>query len=104
MALLVALGLLVALALPLRPALLLPLAAGLAAFFALVAGSTIAGHAGSLPALLGECIAIAVLTTLLAQILAPPHPRWLAFGLRGGGSWISAASLLMLGWMARQPG
>ncbi|MFM7268019.1 MAG: hypothetical protein ACKOZT_05455, partial [Cyanobium sp.] len=85
MALLVVLGLLVALALPLRPVLLLPLSAGLAAFFALVAGSTIAGHAGALPALLGECIAIAVLTTLLAQTLAPP-PSSLA-GDRSAGGW-----------------
>jgi hypothetical protein len=48
-------------------------------------------------------VAIALLTTLLSQALAPPHPRWLAIGLRVGGSWITAASLLMLGWLVRHP-
>ena len=35
--------------------------------------------------------------------LEPPHPRWLAIGLRVGGSWITASSLLMLGWLVRHP-
>jgi hypothetical protein len=70
---------------------------------ALVAGSALAGHAGALVGLLGETVAIAVLTTLLTQLLAPPHLRWRAIGLRVGGSWITAASLLMLGWLVRHP-
>ena len=101
--LLAALGVLVALGQRLRPPLLLPLAGGLAGLFALVAGSALAGHAGALAALLGETIAIAVLTTLLIQLLAPPHPRWRAIAIRVGGSWITAASLLMLGWLVRHP-
>ena len=64
---------------------------------------SLAGHAGALAALQGETVAIALLTTLLSQVLAPPHPRWLAIGLRVGGSWITAAALLMLGWLARHP-
>ena len=92
-------GLLVALGVRLQARVLLPLAAG----FALVAGSAIAGHSGAVPPLLGETVALAVLTTLLTQLLAPPHPRWLAIAVRVGGSWITAASLLMLGWLARQP-
>jgi hypothetical protein len=100
---LAALGLLVALGLQLRQALLLPLAAGLAGLFALVAGSALAGHSGAMAALLGETVAIAVLSMLIAQALAPPHPRWLAIGLRVGGSWITAASLLMFGWLVRHP-
>jgi len=102
-ALLAAVGLLAALGLRLWPPLVLPLAAGLAGLFALVAGSALGGHAGALAALLGELIAIAVLTTLLARALAPPHARWLAIGLRVGGSWITAAALLMLGWLLRHP-
>jgi hypothetical protein len=54
-------------------------------------------------ALLGETVAIAVLTTLLGQLLAPPHPRWRAIAVRVGGSWITAASLLMFGWLVRHP-
>lgn len=96
-------GLLVALGVRLRARLLLPLVALLAAAFALLAGSALAGHSGALPALLGETVAIAVLATLLGQLLAPPHPRWLAIAIRVGGSWITAASLLMLGWLVRHP-
>ncbi len=102
-ALLAGLGLLVALEVRLRPVVLLPLAAVPTSLFALVAGSVLAGHAGALVALLGETVAIAVLTTLLSLILAPPHRRWLAIGLRVGGSWITTASLLMMGWLLRHP-
>ena len=83
--------------------LLLTAAAGLALLFGLVAGSSLAGHGGALPALLGEAVAIAVVTALLMIALAPPHPRWLALGLRVVGSWIAASGLLMLGWLSRQP-
>jgi hypothetical protein len=83
--------------------LLLPLAAALALLFALVAGSALSGHSGALAALLGETVAMAVVSTLLCQSLAPPHPRWRAIGLRVGGSWITAAALLMLGWLVRHP-
>lgn len=77
--------------------------AALPLLFGLVAGSSLAGHGGALPALLGEAVAIAVLTALLLMALDPPHPRWLALGLRVVGSWIAATGLLMLGWLSRQP-
>jgi hypothetical protein len=96
-------GLLVALGVRLRARVLLPSVALLATGFALVAGSALAGHPGALAALLGETVAIAVLTTLLGQLLATPHPRWRAIAVRVGGSWITAASLLMFGWLVRHP-
>ena len=102
-AVLAATGLLMALGVRLRARVLLPLVALLAAAFALVGGSALAGHSGALQALPGESVAIAVLATLLSQLLAPPHPRWLAIAVRVGGSWITAASLLMLGWLVRHP-
>lgn len=77
--------------------------AALSLLFGLVAGSSLAGHGGALPALLGEAVAIAVVTALLLMALDPPHPRWLALGLRVVGSWIAASGLLMLGWLSRQP-
>jgi hypothetical protein len=77
--------------------------AALPLLFGLVAGSSLAGHGGALPALVGEAVAIAVVTALLLMALAPPHPRWLALGLRVVGSWIAASGLLMLGWLSRQP-
>ena len=83
--------------------LLLGGSAALPLLFGLVAGSSLAGHGGALPALLGEAVAIAVVTALLLMALAPPHPRWLALGLRVVGSWIAASSLLMLGWLSRHP-
>jgi len=83
--------------------LLLTAATGLPLLFGLVAGSSLAGHVGALPALLGEAVAIAVVTALLLMVLAAPHPRWLALGLRVVGSWIAASGLLMLGWLSRHP-
>jgi len=77
--------------------------AALSLLFGLVAGSSLAGHGGALQALLGEAVAIAVVTALLLMALDPPHPRWLALGLRVIGSWIAASGLLMLGWLSRQP-
>jgi len=77
--------------------------AALPLLFGLVAGSSLAGHGGALQALLGEAVAIAVVTALLLMALDPPHPRWLALGLRLIGSWIAASGLLMLGWLSRQP-
>jgi hypothetical protein len=77
--------------------------AALSLLFGLVAGSSLAGHGGALPALLGEAVAIAVVTALLLMALDSPHPRWLALGLRVVGSWIAASGLLMLGWLSRQP-
>ena len=100
-ALVAVVGVLAALEVRLKSGLVVPLAGVLTALFALVAGSALAGHEGALAALVGESVAIAVLCTMLATLLAPPHPRWRAIGLRVGGSWISAASLLMLGWLVR---
>lgn len=77
--------------------------AALSLLFGLVAGSSLAGHGGALQALLGGAVAIAVGTALLLMALDPPHPRWLALGLRVVGSWIAASGLLMLGWLSRQP-
>ena len=77
-------------------------AAGLTLLFGLMAGSSLTGHGGALPALLGEAVAMAMVTALLLMALAPPHPRWLALGLRVVGSWIAASGLLMLGWLSRQ--
>lgn len=97
------LGVLVALQVQLGARVLLPLAAVLSSQFALAAGSALAGHKGAVQALLGETVAIAVLSMLLFSLLAPPHPHWRAIGLRVAGSWIAAASLLMLGWQLRHP-
>jgi hypothetical protein len=100
-----AVGVLVTLgpALPLSERFLRGGTAALALLFGLVAGSSLAGHGGALQALLGETVAIAVVTALLLMALDPPHPRWLALGLRVVGSWIAASGLLMLGWLSRQP-
>ena len=104
-ALVSAVGVLVTLGPALRPdeRFLLGGSAALPLLFGLVAGSSLAGHGGALPALVGEAVAIAVVTALLLMALAPPHPRWLALGLRVVGSWIAASGLLMLGWLSRQP-
>ena len=104
-ALVTAVGVLVTLgaALRLSERFLLGGTAALSLLFGLVAGSSLADHGGALQALLGEAVAIAVVTALLLMALDPPHPRWLALGLRVVGSWIAASGLLMLGWLSRQP-
>ena len=99
---LVAVGPLLRLGELLNERLLLTGSAGLALLFGLVAGSSLSGHGGAIEALVGEAVAIAVVTALLLMALAPPHPRWLALGLRVVGSWIAASGLLMLGWLSRQ--
>jgi hypothetical protein len=102
-ALVTAIGLLTALGVRLGARAFLLLGAGTAMPVALVAGSAMAGHQGALAALLGQVVAIAVLAAVLLQPLAPPQPRWLAIGLRVAGSWIAAAGLMMLAWLARHP-
>ncbi|MCT0224904.1 hypothetical protein [Synechococcus sp. CS-1328] len=103
MAVITLIGCLTALGVRLGRLVVLVLSTSLTIAFAMVVGSTLAGHQGALPALLGEVVAIAVLVSLLLLPLAPPQPRWLAIGLRVGGSWIAAAGLLMLGWLWRHP-
>lgn len=102
-ALLTAIGLLTALGVRLGPRAFLLVGAGTVIPVALVAGSAMAGHQGALAALLGQVVAIAVLVAVLLQPLSPPQPRWLAIGLRVAGSWIAAAGLMMLAWLARHP-
>jgi len=102
-ALVLLVGMLVATGVRMPTRLLTPLATCLTLLFSVVAGSSIAGHAGAAAALLGETVGVAVLVTLLSQVVAPPQPRWLAIGMRVAGSWIGAASLLMLGWLVRHP-
>jgi hypothetical protein len=98
-----AIGLLTALGVRLGPRSFWALGAGTVIPVAMVTGSALAGHPGGLAALLGQVVSIAVLVTLLLLPLAPPQPRWRAIGLRVVGSWISAAGLLMLAWLARHP-
>ena len=102
-ALVTAIGLLTALGVRLGPRAFWALGAGTVIPVAMVTGSALAGHPGGLAALLGQVVSIAVLVTLLLLPLAPPQPRWRAIGLRVVGSWISAAGLLMLAWLARHP-
>jgi len=102
-ALVTLIGLLTALGVRLGPRAFLLVCVGTAMPVALVVGSAMAGHQGALTALLGQVVAIAVLVALLIQPLAPPQPRWLAIGLRVAGSWIAAAGLMMLAWLARHP-
>jgi hydrogenase/urease accessory protein HupE len=102
-ALVTAIGLLTALGVRLGPWAFLLVCAGTAMPVALVTGSAMAGHRDAVAALLGQVVAIAVLVAVLLLPLAPPQPRWLAIGLRVAGSWIAAAGLMMLAWLARHP-
>jgi hydrogenase/urease accessory protein HupE len=94
-------GLLVALQVRMPQVLIQVLGVAAGLWFGLVNGSALAHHTGAVPALAGGVVGVAVLTAVLTQRLAPPHPTWQRIGLRVAGSWMAAAGLLMVGWLIR---
>jgi hydrogenase/urease accessory protein HupE len=84
------------------------LGAGAIALFATVAGllhgyvngATLAPDAGTL-ALAGAVSSVFCVFAILAAQVTTIHVAWGRVALRAGGSWIAAAGLLMLGWLAR---
>lgn len=71
-----------------------------AALHGAVNGATLARGAGGL-ALLGAVVAAACLFTLLAAQVTTLTAGWARIAVRVGGSWLAAAGVLMLGWLAR---
>lgn len=97
----VAAGLLVVLDAKLRPASLAVLAgiAGLAHGF--VNGATMMPGGASLLALTGAVTAVFCLLAIVAAEVTRLHAGWTRIAVRVAGSWIAAAGLLMIGWLAR---
>ena len=103
-AMLVLLGLMVALATPLPagwPLLWLALPAG---WFGLVSGARLSDHAEAILLLPPAALALFLLVALAALALRWLPGPWRTLAPRALGSWIAAAALLMLGWQLRQHG
>jgi len=77
----------------------LAVAAGLAHGF--VDGATAAPAGSGALALVGSTAALCFLTAVLAAEVTALPTGWPRVAVRVAGSWIAAAGLLMLGWLAR---
>lgn len=71
--------------------------------FGMVSGSLLSGHASAVPLLLAAGLALLVWGLMLGAIVPLLRGCWNGIALRVTGSWIAAASLLMLGWQLRHP-
>lgn len=67
----------------------------------LVNGATMNHGSGDGLALFGAVSGVAVLSSLVSGQLLQLRAAWMAIAVRVGGSWITAAGLLMLGWLMR---
>lgn len=77
----------------------LSVAAGL--LHGLVNGATMGATGASGLALAGAATTVFVVTALVAAEVTVLPAGWPRVAVRVGGSWIAAAGLLMLGWLAR---
>jgi urease accessory protein len=96
-------GALVALNAPMRRAGVAALAAALGLLHGLVNGATMAPGGASALALAGAVTAVFVLVCILSAEVTRLSAGWARTAVRVVGSWIAAAGLLSLGWLARQP-
>lgn len=97
-------GALVALNEKLGEATVVALAVAAGVLHGFVNGSTVAPGGSSALALGGATSAVfCVVALLAAEVMALPA-GWPRVAVRVGGSWLVAAGLLMLGWLARSPG
>jgi len=59
------------------------------------------GNGPGAPALAGAVISVFLLVTLVSALIVAAERSWMRMATRVAGSWVAAAGLLMLGWMAR---
>jgi hydrogenase/urease accessory protein HupE len=64
-------------------------------------GATLAPGGASALGLLGAATAVFCLVTLLSAQVTTLQAGWTRIAVRVAGSWLAAAGLLMLGWLAR---
>lgn len=94
-------GALVALEARMRRAAVAALAAALGLVHGLVNGATMAPGGASTLALAGAVTAVFVLTTVVSAEVTRLTAGWTRTAVRVLGSWIAAAGLLTIGWLAR---
>lgn len=94
-------GALVALNVGLSSAVTSILAAVAGVLHGFVNGASLAPGGASLLGLAGVVTAVFCLVAILAAQVVTLQAGWSRIALRAAGSWIAAAGLLMLGWLAR---
>lgn len=94
-------GALVALEARMRRSTVAGLAASLGLVHGLVNGATMAPGGASTLALAGAVTAVFVLTTVVSAEVTRLTAGWTRTAVRVLGSWIAAAGLLTIGWLAR---
>lgn len=94
-------GALVALDAPMRPTALGVLAAALGLLHGGVNGATMAPGGASALALAGAVTAVFCLTSILSAEVTRLSAGWTRTAVRVAGSWIAAAGVLTVGWLAR---
>ena len=97
-------GALVALNAKMRDVGIAALAIAAGVLHGLANGATMAPAGASALALGGAITAVFCLTAILAAEVTALPAGWPRIGVRVAGSWIAAAGLLMLGWLARSGG
>lgn len=94
-------GALVALSVGLSAAVTAVLAAIAGALHGVVNGASLAPGGASLLGLAGVVTAVFCLVAILAAQVVALRAAWSRIAVRVAGSWIAAAGVLMLGWLAR---
>jgi hydrogenase/urease accessory protein HupE len=94
-------GALVALDARIRAAGVATLAAAAGLLHGLVNGATLAPSGAGALALGGATTAVFCLAAIVSAEVTALSAGWTRIAVRVGGSWIAAAGLLMLGWLAR---
>jgi hydrogenase/urease accessory protein HupE len=97
-------GLAVALDARLRPAAVVAVVAVASLVHGAMNGAAMAADAGGLRQIAGAATAAFVLLTLVAAEASALRAAWSRIAVRVAGSWIAAAALLMVGWLARPSG
>jgi urease accessory protein len=98
-ALLILLGVLVAVGLRLPVSIMASLSALIGLVHGLANGGAFADSDNGFVAVAGIAAAVMVLTLLTAALAVSLRAAWTRIALRVGGSWIAAVGMLMLGWL-----
>ena len=98
-ALLIMLGILVAVGVELHASVLTPLAALTGLVHGLDNAGAFAASDSALVAVAGIAAAVLILTLFTAALAVSLQAAWTRIALRVGGSWIAAVGMLMLGWL-----
>ena len=72
-------------------------------FSGLINGLLLSGHPGGINGLAGETVMIWLFVFFTVLLLKKVSTPWINLAIRIGGSWISAAGLLLFGFLLKYP-